>query len=206
MTYSGHAEYTFQLNQISGQNRSAVESMEGSEQLRAYYACQLELERAMTYLVERLEEKGIADRTVIVLTGDHMPYGLPEEDYQRLAGEATADPFWQYRNSFICWTGSMPEPVVVDEYCCTQDILPTILNLFGFSYDSRLMTGRDVLADCMHAAVLKDGSFLTDKFIYDNKTAEIDWLAEEAPNEEYAQTVIDAIQNQFFLSDRKSVV
>ena len=200
MTYSGHAEYTYDLNQISLQNQPLVEEIEGSEQFQAYYACQLELERALTYLLERLEEKGIADRTVIVLTGDHMPYGLPEEDYERLAGDAAAEPFWQYRNSFICWSGGMEESVVVDEYCCTQDILPTLLNLFGFDYDSRLLTGRDVLADCTHAAVLKDGSFLTKAFTYDSRAGEISWAPDQTPDEEYAQDVIDAIQDQFFLS------
>lgn len=202
MTYSGHADYTFEKNAISAQNEALVQDMEGSEGLRAYYACQLELERAMTYLVERLEQAGVADRTVIVLTGDHSPYGLSEEDYRTLAGDAVqTDPFWQYRNCFICWNGGMQTPVTVSDYCCTQDILPTLLNLFGFSYDSRLLTGRDVLSDCTHAAILKDGSFMTDRLRYDGATGEITWQdGRQAGLDDpdgYAQQLVAAVQNQF---------
>lgn len=197
MTYSGHAPYNFDTNQMCIQNRALTEGMDASEPVRAYYCGELELERALAYLVGRLEEAGIADRTVIVLTGDHYPYGLPDEAYEELAGEAVEeDPFWRFRNSFICWTAGLEEPVVVDDYCCTQDILPTLLNLFGFSYDSRLLTGRDVLADCTHAALLKDGSILTKEFLYDGASGELTWQR-EAGDEEQAQAVISAIENQF---------
>ena len=198
MTYSGHADYSFTDNDMSAQNQELVADMEGSEELRAYYACQLELEKAVEYLLERLEEAGAADHTVVVLTGDHAPYGLPEEDYETLAGDAVEEPFWQYRNSFICWTGGLEEPIVVDDYCCTQDILPTLLNLFGFSYDSRLLTGRDVLAECTHAALLKDGSFLTDRMIYDAASGQITWQGEE--DEDYAQELIQAMEDQLTVS------
>lgn len=197
MTYSGHAPYNFDTNQMCIQNRALTEGMDASEPVRAYYCGELELERALAYLVGRLEEAGIAERTVIVLTGDHYPYGLPDEAYEELAGEAVEeDPFWRFRNSFICWTAGLEEPVVVDDYCCTQDILPTLLNLFGFSYDSRLLTGRDVLADCTHAALLKDGSILTKEFLYDGASGELTWQ-QEAGGEEQAQAVIGAIENQF---------
>lgn len=199
MTYSGHAPYNFDSNQMCIQNRVLTEGIDASEPVRAYYCGELELERALTYLVERLEEAGIAERTVIVLTGDHYPYGLPDEAYEELAGEAVEkDPFWRYRNSFICWTAGMEEPVTVDDYCCTQDILPTLLNLFGFSYDSRMLTGRDVLADCTHAALLKDGSILTREFSYNGASGALTWRGEDGEgNQESAQAVIEAIENQF---------
>lgn len=199
MTYSGHADYNFTDNAMSIQNQALVADLEVSEGVRAYLACQLELEKAMTYLLERLEEAGIADRTVIVLTGDHMPYGLSDEDYAALAGDAAeTDPFWQYRNSFICWTGGMDEPVVVEDYCCTQDILPTVLDLMGLPYDSRLLTGRDVLAPGTHLAVLSDGSFLTDQVTYDAASGALTWSGEEDPD--LADQLMQAVSNQFTVS------
>ena len=56
MTYSGHADYNFTDNAMSIQNEGLVADLPGSETLRAYIACQLELEKAMTYLLQRLEE------------------------------------------------------------------------------------------------------------------------------------------------------
>ncbi len=178
MTYSGHADYGFDTNAMSAKNRHLTEQLEGSETLRAYVACQLELEQAMALLLERLEQAGIAQKTVVVLTGDHLPYGLSEADYAQLAGDRAGEPFWQYRNSFLCWTAGLEEPVTVSDYCCTQDILPTLLNLLGVEYDSRLLTGRDVLAPGRHMAVLQDGSFLTDEVIYDAAGGEYLWQGE----------------------------
>ena len=199
MTYSGHSDYDFETNEMSIKNRELVEHLEYSEQVKAYLACQLELEKALTYMIDRLEQTGQADNTVIVLTGDHLPYGLSEEAYAELAGEeAVQQPFWQFQNSFLCWTGGLDEPIVVDEYCCTMDILPTLLNLLGFRYDSRLLTGRDVLADTTHMALLKDGSFLTKELIYDASTGKTTWAGEkDADLEERLQQYA---ANQFTVS------
>jgi len=202
MTYSGHCDYNFEDNEMSIKNRARVEALDMPEELRAFYACQLELEDAMAYLVGRLEEAGIAGRTVIVLTGDHYPYGLSYENFRQLAGDAADDsPFWRYRNCFACWTGSMADPITVDGYCCTQDILPTILNLFGVRYDSRLLTGIDVLSDSAHVAILQDGSFLTEALTYNAATGELDWKQpEESFPSGYAQELIRSVKNEFSVS------
>ena len=194
MTYSGHAPYDRTQDMVE-QNYALVEGMEASEAVRCYYAANLELEKALSYLVGRLEEAGIAERTVIVLTADHTPYGLNTEDYEELASDAVQDPYWQYRNSFICWKGGMEEPIVCDSYGCTQDVLPTVLNLFGFDYDSRLMTGRDLLAPGEHLAVLKDGSFLTEGLYYDSVTGKAVWTTEEDP--ERLRLLTQTVKNQF---------
>ena len=39
----------------------------------------------------------------------------------------------------------MEEAVTVSEPCSAVDIVPTLSNLFGLEYDSRLLSGRDVL-------------------------------------------------------------
>lgn len=202
MTYSGHCDYNFVDNDMCIKNEKRVEGLDLPEDLKAYYACQLELEDAMTYLLGRLEEAGVADRTVIVLTGDHYPYGLSNESYELLAGDAAKDdPFWRYRNSFALWNGGMEEPVSVQEYCCTQDILPTVLNLFGMPYESRFLTGMDVLSEGIHVAILQDGSFLTDALTYDAHDGKVEW---KKPKEDYPdgydQEMIRTVKNQFSVS------
>ncbi len=199
MTYSGHSDYDFETNDMSAKNKSLVEKLPYSKTVKAYIACQFELEQAMAHLLERLEKEGLADRTLVVLTGDHLPYGLPEAAYKELAGdEEIKKPFWQYKNSFLCWTGSLDEPIIVDDYCCTMDILPTILNLMGFAYDSRLLTGRDVLADTTHMALLKDGSFLTEEVVYDANTDRFTWTGEEDPA--LAEKLLQYASDQFAVS------
>ena len=169
MTFSGHYQYNWD-NAMSDKNRDAVRDLPYSEPVKAYIACNLELENALTYLMERLEQAGVANKTCIVLTNDHYPYGLTEEEYNELAGQTLDTTFEKYRNSFICYVPGLSENIVVDEYCSTADILPTLLNLFGVDYDSRLLAGTDALSNGIHMAVLSDKSFLTKTFRYDAGT------------------------------------
>ena len=61
----------------------------------------------------------------------------------------------------------MTEPVRVTKPCSSLDILPTLSNLFGLEYDSRLLMGRDILSDSEGLVVLSDRSFLTESGRYD---------------------------------------
>ena len=169
MTFSGHYQYNWD-NAMSAKNSDAVKDLPYSEPVKAYIACNLELEYALEYLMQRLEEAGVADKTCIVLTNDHYPYGLTEDEYNELAGQTLDTTFEKYRNSFICYVPGLSENIVVDEYCSTADILPTLLNLFGVDYDSRLLAGTDALSSGLHVAVLSDKSFLTKTFRYDAGT------------------------------------
>ena len=172
MTFSGHYQYDWE-NPMSLKNKAMAENLPYSETVQAYIACNNELEAALAYLMEQLEAAGVADKTVIVLTNDHYPYGLTDEQYSELAGREVDTVFEKFRNSFICYVPGM-EPVTVDTYCSTVDILPTILNLFGLPYDSRLLAGRDVLSEgASGMAVLSDQSFVTKDYGFDAATGEI---------------------------------
>ena len=152
MTVSGHCNYTWSGNAMSRKNQAVIQEKypNASEQVQAYLACNLELEYAMDYLVKALEEAGIANDTVIALTADHYPYALAEggtDYYKELSGvDDTERDTSRYRNTFILWSGCMEEPVVVDTPCSAIDIVPTLSNLFGLEYDSRLYSGRDIFA------------------------------------------------------------
>lgn len=171
MTFSGHYQYNW-ANIMCVRNRSLVKDMDYPTTVKAYISSNLELEKALSYLMKKLEEAGIADKTVIVLTTDHYPYGLDEYNYNRLAGTKIDTDFEKYKNSFICWSKAMSDPIVVNDLCSTIDILPTLLNLFGFEYDSRLIMGRDVLSDSEKIAILANQSFICDNYRFnatDNK-------------------------------------
>ena len=209
MTYSGHYPYDYKNNPMCAKNRERVEQyvaeygLDYSEDVQAYLACNLELEDALTELIRALDEKGILEDTVIVLTGDHYPYGLIDYQYAELYGEELDDPFDQMKNSFICWPGDMAgkEPVVCDNYCCNIDILPTVLNLFGIRYDSRLLAGTDVLSDGDHIAFLTDESFLTDVMMFDSTNNEITYFVDETiVPKNYFDDAVPLIQNKMNMS------
>ena len=200
MTFSGHYQYNWD-NAMSAKNRAAVEDLPYSDPVKAYIACNLELEYALEYLVQRLEEVGIADKTCIVLTNDHYPYGLTEEEYNELAGQTLDTKFEKFRNSFICYVPGLSQNIVVDEYCSTEDILPTLLNLFGVEYDSRLLAGTDVLSSGVHAAILSNRSFLTKAFRYDADTETVIPANEGVViSDELLQAYRQYVDNKFKLS------
>ena len=200
MTFSGHYQYNWD-NAMSAKNRDAVKELPYSEPVKAYIACNLELEYALEYLMQRLEEAGVADKTCIVLTNDHYPYGLTEAEYNELAGQALDTTFEKYRNSFICYVPGLSENIVVDEYCSTADILPTLLNLFGVDYDSRLLAGTDVFSSGVHVAVLSDKSFLTKAFRYNAGTETVIPADESIPvSDELAEAYRLYVDSRFQLS------
>jgi phosphoglycerol transferase MdoB-like AlkP superfamily enzyme len=202
MTFSGHYMYDYKENPMCRINRDAVSHLTYSEPVCAYIACHLELEKAMTYLMEQLEMAGQLEDTVIVMTSDHYPYGLTEKQYSELAGEKKSSNFGIYENAFICWSYGMEDAVQVDTPCCTADILPTLLNLFGFQYDSRLLSGRDVLdPGARHIAILHNGSFVTEYVRFDSKTGKTTYLVDkEQLPEGYVDLLVKIVQNEFTIS------
>ena len=197
MTFSGHYKYD-RNNVMAKRNYDAVKDLPYSEPAKCYLACNIELDKAMAYLMEQLEEAGVADRTAIVLAGDHFPYGLTNEEYSELIG-FEADFFELYRDTLIFWVGGMEEPVTVDEYCCNIDILPTILNLWGFDFDSRLLAGTDILSDGNHVAILADKSFLNDSVWFNSGENKAVWQGEDS-SQAYLDSMNALVQNKFTAS------
>ena len=201
MTFSGHYKYETGANAIAKRNFDAVKDLPySSNTIKAYLSCNIELDKAMEYLMQRLEEAGVADKTAIVIAGDHFPYGLSNDQYSELIGYEIDD-FSKYKSSLIFWVGGLEENIVVDEYCCNVDVLPTILNLWGLTYDSRLLAGTDVFSDGTHAAVLIDKSWLTDKVWFNANTGEIRYQVEESQvSADYIESMNRLIATRFSIS------
>lgn len=173
MTVSGHANYNFGGNNMSKKHRAEVAHLPFSEEVKAYIACNLELELMLADLVAQFEAKGILDDTVFVLSSDHYPYALSEASLSELYGlpqDNILENFDLYRNKFLIWSSSMEEPVEVNKYCSSMDIIPTVYNLFGLEYDSRLLMGIDVLSSADGLVILNTSgsswNWLTDYGYY----------------------------------------
>lgn len=170
MSISGHANYNFLggNKQCSKHKAEVLDLPYQYTASKAYVACQLEVELMVKELIEQLDAAGILDDTVFVMAPDHFPYGINDdtqkEGYSKedalvdLYGLPVDDIYHNlelYRNSLIIWSSSMEEPVTVDTPCSAIDILPTVSNLFGLPYDSRLMTGVDVLSGTDPLVIIK---------------------------------------------------
>ena len=220
MTVSGHSVYTFGNNDMSKENRDAVDewctknNLSYTEPVRAYIAANLELEKAVDYLVETLEEKGIEDDTVICIAPDHFPYGLDSDaslGNMPYLSELYGYPVNTYeerdRSRAIIWCGSLEEnePIIVDTPASSVDILPTLCNLFGVEWDSRLYVGRDVLSDALPLVFFGNYDWKTDLGHYSSSRNIFTPTDENAViPEDYVEQVSSMVRNKMTFS--KSVL
>ncbi len=200
MTVSGHMNYNFKGNSMSSKNKEAVAGLEMSENARAYLACNIELDKALENLLEQLEAAGKLENTVICLSADHYPYGMTDEQYEELAGKTLAEGKDKFRNSLILWNAGMTEPVYVKKACGSMDLIPTLLNLFGFTYDSRMYAGKDIFSADEGMVIFNDRSFVTDGVINPKKADPI-WMK----NEDGTDIIPDDMK-ETYLSEKKKEV
>ena len=196
MTVSGHKNYTFVDNYMSYQNKDLVADLEGTEGMRAYVACNIEFDRALEYIIKRLEEAGIADKTVIAFAADHYPYGLKDELVAEI-GEEADQWYGLQKSNLVIWSASMTEPVYVDKVCSSADIIPTLLNLMGIEYDSRLYSGKDILSTSPGLVVFNDMGFMTDYCIYNSKLDKVKQTTDVEVPDEYVSQINSLVKNQW---------
>ena len=179
MTYSGHGNYSFEwgANQMGWKNHELLAGtpLYDDDILGGYISCSMELELGLEEFVKVLEQRGELDDTVFVLSSDHYPYFLQEplawggEDYTKyLYGYQYSNCFERDHSALIIWSPCLEEmdPIVVSEPTSQIDILPTLLNLFGLDFDSRIFAGRDVLSDSLGIAIWADSSWKTPEGYY----------------------------------------
>lgn len=179
LTISGHMPYS--NNRIVQPYLDQVRALPYSQTTQNYMATVMEVDRALELLLQKLEEAGKLDKTLIIATGDHIPYsnaGVLEELSGRTFGSSkdlealneSAIDFDVYKNTLILWSDSMEEPVQVDKPCCQVDILPTVSNLLGLEYDSRMLSGRDILSDSEGLVIFTSRSWRSDRGFYNRYT------------------------------------
>ena len=201
MSISGHREFTFGGNAIAAKNKEHVADLPYSSNVRAYLATQLELEWSMGLLLQRLEEAGVLENTVIVLTADHYPNGLTPEEMGELLGHTPEGNFEIYRNGAFIWKPGMT-PETIDEPCSHLDLLPTLSNLFGLEFDSRLYMGRDVFSDAQPLVMFRNRSWITDEAQYNSQTRKAEFYGAAGSDDAYVKAINSEVGNRFAVSTR----
>ena len=218
MTYSAHSPYEAHSDYFENEeNLAKVEALYGDiykPTTLNYLSYNLELEKGLAALIRQLEETGIADDTVICLTSDHCPYGLEEsiswgnaENYLAdLYGGSYETPWEKDHNALILWSGSL-ENKDKDKACeisaptSSIDIVPTLSNLFGWEYDSRLLPGRDVFSDQEPIVIWSDYSWLTEKGAYHISTDTFTPAEGQDVDDSYVSRIHRTVNDKILLSE-----
>lgn len=199
MTVSGHLNYTFTGNYISYKNKDLVKDLPYTDHVKAYLAANIELDRAIESLINKLKEKGKLDDTVIVISPDHYPYGLKTSELNEISDTDRSDKFEMFHTSLILYNSEIEENVKVTKYVSSIDVLPTIYNLFGIKYDSRLLMGRDALSDAEGLVILSDRSFINEFGSYNSITGKYTKFKEDVSND-YIEKLNHEVYQRFTMS------
>ena len=164
-TVSGHGDYGWSKSAMSKKHRSEVEHLNYSEKPLAYLAANIELNNALELLINKLDEAGKLDDTIIALVGDHHPYYMTIDEVNEISSYKKDDKVEVYHSNFILWNNAM-DTIKVDKVGSQIDVIPTLYNLFGLKYDSRLIIGNDILSTAPGLAIMGDSSWVSDKGTY----------------------------------------
>ena len=176
-TVSSHQPY----NQSSVEGDKYLSITEGTDyplDLRRYMSKLKTLDNALGILLEKLEAAGELDDTVIVMFGDHYPYGLKDTTINQVL-DYDLDDYERERTPLVIYNSEITAEVV-DKYTSYVNLTPTIANLFGLDYDPRLYMGSDVFDEnYWNLVVFADGSWKNDSVYYNAATSEVTYYTDE---------------------------
>jgi phosphoglycerol transferase MdoB-like AlkP superfamily enzyme len=165
LTLSGHSPYA-DINLAGAKHYDTVDDYYGdtiSEELKYYMATQLELDEMIGDLLDYLDSVNLLEDTVIILTTDHYPYTLNQEDYTNFKGieedyQKAHAPLYIYHEGIT--------PMKIDKLTTSFDLLPTIMNLFNLEGDYRFYVGHDIFGSKTSYVYYKDYSVFTGDAYY----------------------------------------
>ncbi len=178
VTVSGHFKYS-EDHPIAKKNADIVAQYEIDNDIELpkdifyYLAANIELDKAMGYLLSELERTDHLDDTVIMIFGDHYAYGIDKEviwEYDDIKEDGSN---MDINNiPMIIYSNSTMLNGVMDNYMSTIDVIPTISNLFGLGLDYTKVFGVDALANKENVVRFADMSFVSKYFSYDSLSEE----------------------------------
>lgn len=180
---------------MSAKHKSEVKDLDVPDEAKAYVATEIELDRALERLVNELEAAGKLDKTVFVLLADHYPYGLSKNAIDSLSTYDRDSVVEINHNALIIWNSAMEEKHITKP-CMSVDVLPTVLNLFGVEYDSRVFTGRDILSTAQGIAIMRNLSWVTDKGTYFASSGKFVPKEDVEVSDDYIENINNIVKNR----------
>ena len=146
ITYSGHGPYS-DTNPIylahAEEAQAAAERTDGNYVYAVAHA--METDAFIAELMEAIEESGHAEDTVVAFYADHYNYYMMNDALNMdIKGVDSLD-LLQHTDFFI-WAPGV-EPMTVEKYTSSLDVLPTLANLFSLDAPYGLLTGDDAFSD-----------------------------------------------------------
>lgn len=197
-TVSGHQPYS--VSSILGDKYlSDFKALGYSTEMSRYMSKIKVTDEGLGVLIKGLEERGILDDTVIVLYGDHYPYGMSKNTISKVLSY-NLDDYEIERVPFVIYNSQM-EPKSFSEYTSYINIVPTLANLFDLNYDPRLYMGTDLLSSSYESRVVfADGSWKNEKAYYNASNGKLKSYSDDSYSAEEIKAINDDISYKMKMS------
>ena len=196
ITISGHGPYADSNLSKSYYDQFAAILPEGTEEMVIHaYAHAYETDLFVGGLMEKLEEEGFLDNTVLIFYADHYDYYVVDNQIimnQKNVNDSNliqSTPFFIYSRD--------TEPQKITKVTSTIDILPTIANLFDLNTDGRYYIGNDAFSENGGYVIFADYSW------YDGTTY---WKAGDPVDSEFVAQRNEEIQTRMRVSRNTMLV
>jgi lipoteichoic acid synthase len=202
ITLTNH--FPFELGE---EDKMVNEFTSNSRTLNRYFPTVRYQDEAVKHFITRLKEEGLYDNSIIIMYGDH--YGISENhnvamgDF--LGREVT--PFESVQLQRVPFIVHIPgvtdkDPQSFSKVAGQIDLKPTILHLLGIDTKDDVHFGSDVFSSQkLSFAVLRDGSFITDNYVYTKNTC-YDKATGEQTNEAYCEPFMEKAKQELDYSDQ----
>lgn len=158
-----------------------------SKTLNSYFQTARYTDEALEQFFQQLKDAGIYEDSIIVLMGDH--YGI-SDFHNKAMGQflgKEVDPYVQtqlQRVPFMIHIPGYENGGVQDKVVGQIDVKPTLLHLLGIEEKGDLTFGDNMFAEKNKDFVaLRDGSFITEEYLYSNETCYDRSTGEPLPEE-----------------------
>ncbi len=199
ITLSGHGSYD-SSNFVAEKHLDKVKNLPYSSQIKYYIAANIDFDLAMNQLITKLKNSGKLNDTLIVISSDHSPYYLSNKEVNSVSKIDRDNKFDRNRGSLIIYNSVYKGNDKIDKYAMNIDVLPTVLNMLNIPYDSRLMIGRDIMAQNHDGLVVfPDRSWVNNKGSYDVETSRFTPYVESI-DDKYITKITNEVNEKYNIS------
>lgn len=198
-TVSGHQPY--KVSSVEGDKYlSITEGTDYSMELRRYMSKLKTFDNGLGILLDKLKASGKLDDTVIVMYGDHYPYGLKNKDISSVL-TYDLDDYEVERVPMVIYNSTIKSEVV-EKYSSYINLTPTLANLFNLDYDPRYYMGTDVFSDdYLNMVAFADGSWKNADVYYNASSGSVKYYTSNEYTTDELIRINNIVTNRMQISE-----
>lgn len=148
--------------------------------IRHYQAAVMDFDVALGRLLEELEKSNVLDNTILVLFGDHNVY---YHDLHLRLNNADGTQFYRtemyeafmafYNPTLVSVYKEMYGTNVIEKFSSPYNIVPTLFDLLGMTYNQKMMLGESIFSDHNEVFYSNKLTGFFDNYLYSNDGYEV---------------------------------